>query len=125
MQFPPVAPPPVAALVSRFDRTLYDVLTPAGLARVAGDPADPATVGDWLVLDDRVVVERLPRRSLLVRGSASDSSRPQLLAANVDTVLICLGLSDPLPLRRLERLLLLAWQSGAVPVVVPHQGRSV
>ena len=118
VQFPPVAPPLVAALVSRVDRTSYDVLTPAGPARVAGDPADPATVGDWLVLDDGVVVERLPRRSLLVRGSASGSSRAQLLAANVDTVLICLGLSGPLPLRRLERLLLLAWQSGAVPVVV-------
>ena len=118
VQFPPVAPPLVAALVSRVDRTSYDVLTPVGPARVAGDPADPATVGDWLVLDDGVIIERLPRRSLLVRGSASGSSRPQLLAANVDTVLLCLGLAGPLPLRRLERLLLLAWQSGAVPVVV-------
>ena len=116
--FPPLPDPQVAALVTRVDRTSYDVLTAHGPSRVA-PTADPSTVGDWLALaPDGLVVERLPRRSLLVRGSASGSSNVQPLAANVDTVLVCLGLSGPLPLRRLERLLLLSWDSGATPVVV-------
>jgi ribosome biogenesis GTPase len=60
----------------------------------------------------------LPRSSLLVRGSARGTSHGQPLAANVDYALICLGLSSALPMRRLERLLTLAWESGATPVVV-------
>jgi ribosome biogenesis GTPase len=63
-------------------------------------------------------VELLPRTSLLVRGSASGESRSQPLAANVDHVLVCASLSGSLPVRRIERLLTLAWDSGATPVVV-------
>ncbi len=60
----------------------------------------------------------LPRTSLLARGAAAGHSRPQPLAANVDAVLVCASLSATLPVRRIERLLTLAWDSGAVPVVV-------
>jgi len=42
----------------------------------------------------------------------------QPLAANVDVVLVCAGLHDVLPVRRIERLLTLAWASGATPVLV-------
>ena len=42
----------------------------------------------------------------------------QPLAANVDVVLVCAGLHDDLPVRRIERLLTLAWDSGATPVLV-------
>jgi ribosome biogenesis GTPase len=60
----------------------------------------------------------LPRTSLLERGAASGPSTTQALAANVDVVLVCAGLSGPVPVRRVERLLTLAWRSGATPVVV-------
>ena len=113
------------ALLTRVDRSQYDVLTPGGPLRVAAippasDPLDAPTVGDWLALTPvgLAVDQVLPRTSLLVRGTARGTSRGQPLAANVDYVLVCLGLSGALPLRRLERLLTLAWESGATPVVV-------
>jgi ribosome biogenesis GTPase len=122
---PTVAHGLVPALLTRVDRSAYDVLTPAGEARVPAVPPPPdplaaPTVGDHLALSPvgLEVVEVLPRTSLLVRGTARGTSKPQPLAANVDHVLVCLGLSGPLPLRRLERLLTLAWESGATPVVV-------
>ena len=124
MLLPTVAEGFVPALLTRVDRSAYDVLTPDGPARVDAvpaprDPLDAPTVGDHLVLSqDRTVLEVLPRRSLLARGTARGTSVGQPLAANVDHVLLCLGLSGPLPLRRLERLLTLAWESGATPVVV-------
>lgn len=118
LDFPAVADGRTPALLTRVDRSAYDVLTPAGPARVAAGTTDDLTVGDWLVLDGDTVVEALPRTSVLVRGDARGRSRPQPLAANVDVVLICLGLSGELKARRLERLLTLAWESGATPVVV-------
>jgi ribosome biogenesis GTPase len=125
VEFPEVPEGLVPALVTRVDRSAYDVLTPAGPARAPGlppsdDPLAGPTVGDWLALAPvGLAVERvLPRTSLLVRGTARGTSVGQPLAANVDHVLICLGLSGPLPVRRLERLLTLAWESGATPVVV-------
>ncbi len=64
----------------------------------------------------------LPRTTLLVRGAVSGTSTVQPLAANVDVVLVCAGLSAPLRLRRIERLLTLVWASGATPVVVLTKG---
>ncbi|HUR50959.1 MAG TPA: ribosome small subunit-dependent GTPase A [Mycobacteriales bacterium] len=125
MQFPDVPDGLVPALVTRVDRSAYDVLTPSGPARAPAlppppDPRDAPTVGDWLAVSPvgLAVDHVLPRTSLLVRGTARGTSVGQPLAANVDHVLICLGLSGPLPVRRLERLLTLAWESGATPVVV-------
>lgn len=117
LDFPAVPAGQTPALLTRVDRSAYDVLTPDGPARVPST-SDDLTVGDWLALDGDVVAACLPRTSLLVRGDVRGRSRPQPLAANVDVVLLCLGLSGPLPLRRLERLLTLSWESGATPVVV-------
>jgi ribosome biogenesis GTPase len=123
--FPPVPDGLVPALLTRVDRSSYDVLTPAGPSRapaipVPVDPLAAPTVGDWLALSPVgcEVVQVLPRTSLLARGTARGTSKSQPLAANVDVILICLGLSGALPLRRLERLLTLSWESGATPVVV-------
>ncbi len=123
MLFPLLPKGSTPALLSRVDRSAYDVLTPAGPARVPtlpppADPLDAPTVGDWLVLSGSTPVAVLPRRSLLARGASSGHSTVQPLAANVDIVLICLGLVGPPSLRRLERLLTLSWDSGARPVVV-------
>jgi ribosome biogenesis GTPase len=125
VQFPDVGDGLVPALLTRVDRSAYDVLTPTGPLRVPAlpapqDPRDAPTVGDWLAVAavGLSVEEVLPRTSLLVRGTARGTSVGQPLAANVDYVLLCLGLSGPPPVRRLERLLTLAWESGATPVVV-------
>ena len=79
------------------------------------------TVGDEvLVIDDGGlrVTRVLPRRSVLVRDSAGRTSRTQALAANVDVVLVVEHLDPDPDLGRVERLLTLAWRSGAQPVVV-------
>jgi ribosome biogenesis GTPase len=108
-----------AARLARVDRGAYDVLTATGSRRLpALPPPCDATVGDWLAITGDAVVAVLPRTSLLCRGSASGTSTTQPLAANVDVVLICAGLSSAVPVRRIERLLTLSWQSGATPVAV-------
>jgi ribosome biogenesis GTPase len=60
----------------------------------------------------------LPRRTAVVRAEASGTSRGQVLAANVDTVAVVVSLAAEPDLGRLERLLALAWESGARPIVV-------
>ncbi|MBF6136063.1 ribosome small subunit-dependent GTPase A [Nocardia otitidiscaviarum] len=76
------------------------------------------------MLNDAVVRMLLPRRTAIVRAAVSghsDSrarSADQVLAANVDTVLICSPADGDVDLGRIERLLALAWESGAQPVVV-------
>ena len=111
------------ARLARVDRSAYDVLTDAGHLRLPAlpaprDPLDAPTVGDWLAVTDAAVQSVLPRRSLLARGASSGTSHAQPLAANVDVVLICAALTGPPPVRRIERLLTLSWESGATPVVV-------
>ena len=81
-------------------------------------------VGDWVLLDapdpagTAVIRELLPRRSRLSRKVAGDRVDEQVLAANVDAVWVAHGLDLPLSLRRIERYLALAWESGALPVVL-------
>ncbi len=109
----------VLARLVRVDRSAYDVVTADGPRRLPSlPPPEQATVGDWLAVTDDAVAAVLPRTSLLVRGASSGTSRSQPLAANVDAVLICASLVAHLPVRRIERLLTLAWESGATPVVV-------
>ena len=64
-----------------------------------------------------VVTDVLPRRSAIVRGNAGSPEIPQVLAANVNKVFVVCSLEGRFRARRLERLVL-AWQSGASPVVV-------
>ena len=80
--------------------------------------------GDWTVVrvdasgqpaDVRAVV---PRRTAFIRGAAGTKAAPQVVAANIDHVLIVSALPDDLNARRLERYVALAWESGAMPAVV-------
>lgn len=76
-------------------------------------------VGDLVEVDEVGRLARvLPRRSALVRDTAGRSSLTQVLAANVDVVLVVEHLDPDPDLGRVERLLTLAWRSGALPVVV-------
>ena len=78
--------------------------------------------GDWVVLaaeGHRLVVERvLPRRSAVVRAQVDGSSHGQVLAANADVVAVVEGMAPDPDAGRIERLLALAWASGAAPLVV-------
>jgi ribosome biogenesis GTPase len=114
-------------------RGAYDVLTEDGELRcdVAGrlyeeasSPADLPAVGDWVAIAARpeegagTVQAVLPRRTKFSRKTAWQASEEQVLAANVDVAFIVTSLNDELNLRRLERYLTLAWESGARPVLV-------
>jgi ribosome biogenesis GTPase len=85
-------------------------------------------VGDWVGLrllpDNRFELSAvLPRRTAMVRGGVAEDSLTQVLATNVDVVFVVEPSSlegrrgDP-NLGRIERLLALAWESGATPVVL-------
>ena len=89
----------------------------------AGTDGPPAC-GDWVVLDpapthEAAVIEAiLPRVSAFTRGASDETSAPQVIAANVDTVFVVHPVDAEANVRRIERELALAWESGAVPVVV-------
>lgn len=80
-------------------------------------------VGDWVAARalpdrERAAIERvLPRRSAFTRKAAGQDAS-QVVAANVDVVLIATSANRDLNPRRLERYLTLAWNSGAAPAVV-------
>ena len=65
----------------------------------------------------------LPRRTKFSRKTAWQATEEQVLAANVDVVLIVTSLNEDLNIRRLERYLTLAWESGARPVLVLTKSR--
>ena len=84
--------------------------------RAVARRCDPA-VGDWVVVDGNFITDVLPRRTVFSRRSAGTETRQQVLAANVDVIFVVAAATD-VNVRRIERYLTIAWQSGAVPVVV-------
>ena len=85
--------------------------------------ADFPVVGDWVaaeLLDDgRARIHAvLPRHSRFSRKAAGPVTEEQVLAANVDTVFLVTGLDHDFSLRRIERYLVTAWDSGARPVIL-------
>ena len=82
------------------------------------------TVGDWVAVAPRPDEERaiihglLPRKSAFLRKVPGEITEEQIIAANVDTVFIVCGLDGNFNLRRIERYLSLAWESGAAPVIL-------
>jgi ribosome biogenesis GTPase / thiamine phosphate phosphatase len=84
--------------------------------RAAARRCDPA-VGDWVTLDGGFITEVLARRTAFSRRAAGDQTREQVLAANIDVAFVVAAAID-VNVRRIERYLTIAWQSGATPVVV-------
>lgn len=89
----------------------------------AASAAELPVVGDWVAyLPDRTGggrVERiLPRRSRLSRKVPGSRTEEQVVAANVDLVFAVMGLDGDYSPRRVERILTLAWESGARPEVL-------
>ena len=126
------APGRVPARVTLEHTHIYRVITEDGetLARVSGRlrhqaaarPDFPA-VGDWVVVEpvensDARIHLVLPRFSRFSRRAAGDATEEQVVAANIDIVFLVGGLDGDFNPRRLERYLVVAWESGATPVVV-------
>ncbi|HAE23676.1 MAG TPA: ribosome small subunit-dependent GTPase A [Spirochaetaceae bacterium] len=89
--------------------------------------AEAPAVGDWVLgrkeLNGPFVIEGLlPRKSSFSRKAAGDvehdSVREQVLAANVDIAFLVAAAGEDFNERRLERYATLAWESGAMPVIV-------
>jgi ribosome biogenesis GTPase / thiamine phosphate phosphatase len=116
--------PSAAARVVRVDRGYATLRAASGELRVATDHLDAElAVGDWLVVgDDGGIAAVLERRTLLERRMPDDSSSSPVVAANVDLVVVANALDHPFAARRLERFLLVAWESGATPLVVLTKG---
>lgn len=85
---------------------------------------DLPAVGDWVVIRSqpeggRVMIHAvLPRRSSFVRKAAGSRTEEQIAGANIDTVMLLTSLNQDFSLRRLERYLIIAWKSGANPIII-------
>jgi ribosome biogenesis GTPase len=122
-----------AARVSADRGAAYELLARGGALRgdlagrlsyFAAGPEDLPAVGDWVAVSPRpdegaaTVHHVLPRRTALVRKAADRAARAQVLAANVDAVLLVAAASRDLDVRRLERAAALVGESGAQPLVL-------
>lgn len=82
------------------------------------------SVGDFVLVeysfkDDVAVIHKvLPRKSVFIRKAAGKNCMEQVVAANIDTIFLCMALNRDFNIRRLERYLSIAWDSGAVPVII-------
>jgi ribosome biogenesis GTPase len=122
------------ARVSRQYRGLYKVVGEHGeldasvsgkLAYNTGEQSGFPAVGDFVMIDrtdaDRgnaVIHKILSRKSVFTRKAAGTANDEQIIAANIDIVFICMSLNTDFNLRRTERYLTIAWDSGATPVIV-------
>jgi len=84
---------------------------------------DHPAVGDWVAAripeeGEALVYALLPRRSSIVRKVAGTQNEPQVIAANIDFLMLVMGLDMDFNPRRLERYLTLSWESNAKPVVI-------
>lgn len=119
--------------VTRVDRGLCTVVDATGPSRVslggavleasAREPIRAPCAGDWVMLrhwpDSRVTLETvLPRRTQVIRAEAGLRPRGQVLAANASVAAVTVALDQLPSLTKVERLLALAWDSGARPVVL-------
>ncbi len=111
------------ARVARAERSAVKLLLSADAGVEAGLPSTgEAVVGDWVIFEENAnglatVLLVVPRRNAIVRRSSGGRSGSQILAANIDNVVITIGSDQPINQARVERMLALAWESGAEPVV--------
>lgn len=112
---------------------LYRVLSEHGelLAEVTGKlrhqavgRGDFPAVGDWVVIQPRIEEGKasihavLPRFSKFSRKVAGQTTEEQIVASNINTVFLVNALNNDFNIRRIERYLIMAWESGANPVII-------
>ncbi len=123
----------LARVISQY-RDLYKIATESGecLAEISGKfRYEAAVVSQYPAVGDFVMADRtdggsgnaiihrvLTRKSVFERTAAGSEHQTQVIAANIDTVFICMSLNNDYNLSRLERYLSVAWNSRATPVIV-------
>ncbi|MFA7077798.1 MAG: ribosome small subunit-dependent GTPase A [Syntrophomonas sp.] len=87
--------------------------------------SDYPAVGDFVMLDRNtdtdghaIIHQVLTRKSVFIRKAAGTAHDEQVVASNIDMVFICMSLNNDFNIRRVERYLAIAWDSGAMPVIV-------
>ena len=115
------------------EKGFYRVVTDKGekLAELSGKfrfqtalSSEYPAVGDFVLVnwnesgDSAIIESLLPRKSAFIRKAAGEPQQEQVVAANIDTVFLCMALNNDFNLRRLERYISIAWDSDAMPVVV-------
>jgi ribosome biogenesis GTPase len=94
------------------------------LRHEALDREDLPVVGDWVVIrrspeSDKVTIHAvLPRKSKFTRKVAGFRTEKQIIGSNIDTVFLVTSLNQDFNPRRVERYLIVAWESGAHPIIV-------
>ncbi|CAH1192733.1 Small ribosomal subunit biogenesis GTPase RsgA [Paenibacillus auburnensis] len=111
----------------------YRVMTETGetwgelagrLRHTLTDSGEFPAIGDWVTLamqdggEHAVIHGVLPRHSVISRKVAGNTQVEQIVAANVDTLFLVSALNDDFNVRRMERYLIMAWNSGANPVIL-------
>lgn len=115
-------------------RDLYKVMTSESLelvAEVSGkfeynahERGDFPVTGDWVVIqkllnqNKAIIHHILNRKSKFSRKIPTSKTQEQIVSANIDMAFIVQGLDHNYNLRRLERYLVMAWESGAKPIII-------
>nr|WP_243647111.1 ribosome small subunit-dependent GTPase A [Scopulibacillus darangshiensis] len=112
---------------------IYRVVSESGeyLAEITGklrhnaaSREDYPVVGDWVIIEERpgekkaTIQSVLPRFSKFSRKVAGAQTEEQIVAANINTVFLVTALNHDFNVRRIERYLIMAWESGANPAIV-------
>ncbi len=89
----------------------------------AQEKDDFPAVGDWVYIEavdesSSTIHGILPRQSKFSRKSAGEKTEEQIVGTNINTIFLVMGLDQDLNLRRLERYLLLVWESQSQAVIV-------
>jgi ribosome biogenesis GTPase len=122
----------VLGRVSVVHREQYRLYTAEGEMRAAAigallyravDGSEWPAVGDWVAAqivgpEEAMIHAVLPRKTVFSRRAAGDREREQVIAANIDLVLVVCGLDNDFNVRRIERYLILARESGANAAIV-------
>ena len=131
--FQPYANSYAAGRVASEYKHFYYVYSESGkmLGEIAGrlrheafDRGDLPVVGDWVVIrtspeSDKVTIHSvLPRKSKFTRKMAGVRTERQIVASNIDTVFLITSLNEDFNPRRIERYLIVAWESGARPIII-------
>ena len=115
----------VPARVAIQHRGAYDLMAEAGETRASAATRlfksdELPAVGDWVGFDPstNLVEAVLDRRTSISRKEVWQATREQVLAANIDVAFLVQALPLDFNVRRLERYLAMAWESGAQPIVL-------
>jgi ribosome biogenesis GTPase len=113
----------VVGRVVRQDRGWVQVATAEGVDgfRTRADRVGTPVVGDWVIVADHEVVAVLERRNALRRADPVGEGE-QVLAANLDRVLVVMGLDRPVKPGRVQRAVAQAWDADAEPIAVLTKG---